>query len=67
MQQAQKAKEEASTRVSANANIKAKDVEENVVILTRTGRDGTVRPLPEQEYNIGMGGKRRKKKTVSKN
>lgn len=40
---------------------KVEDAEDNVVVLTRTGRDGMVRPLPEQEYDHDKGGKRRKK------
>ncbi|PVD27441.1 hypothetical protein C0Q70_12600 [Pomacea canaliculata] len=38
--------------------------EDNVVVLTRTGRDGIVRPLPEQTYGREVRGKQRKKKNV---
>ena len=66
LEQAQKAKE-AAPRSQAGPKVtgpkvKGKEEEEDVVVLTRTGRDGMVRPLPEQEFDGEWGGKRRRKK-----
>ncbi|KAL8573036.1 hypothetical protein ACOMHN_010466 [Nucella lapillus] len=36
--------------------------EEKMVVLTRTGRDGMVRPLPEQEFGHDKGGKKKRRK-----
>ena len=67
LEQAQKAKNAAPrSQGSKDTAPKVKEEEEDVVVLTRTGRDGMVRPLPEQEFDGERGGrKRRKKKTVS--
>ena len=69
LEQAQKAKDAAPrSQGPKDTATKVKDTEEeNVVVLTRTGRDGMVRPLPEQEFDGEGGGRRRrrKKKNVS--
>ena len=69
LEQAQKAKDAAPrSQGPKDTATKVKDKEEeNVVVLTRTGRDGMVRPLPEQEFDGEGGGRRRrrKKKNVS--
>lgn len=69
LEQAQKAKDAAPRpQGPKDTATKVKDKEEeNVVVLTRTGRDGMVRPLPEQEFDGEGGGRRRrrKKKNVS--
>ena len=69
LEQAQKAKDAAPrSQGPKDTATKVKDTEEeNVVVLTCTGRDGMVRPLPEQEFDGEGGGRRRrrKKKNVS--
>nr|KAG5705361.1 hypothetical protein BaRGS_011133 [Batillaria attramentaria] len=65
LEQAQKAKEAglaSRPQGSQGAAGKIKDDDDKVVVLTRTGRDGMVRPLPEQEYDAEKGGKKRRKK-----
>ncbi|PVD27440.1 hypothetical protein C0Q70_12599 [Pomacea canaliculata] len=71
LEEAQRAKAELGTsstsqsQQAAMASSKVKETDEdNVVVLTRTGRDGIVRPLPEQTYGREVRGKQRKKKNV---
>lgn len=72
LEEAQRAKVELGTsstsqsQQAAMAGSKVKESDEdNVVVLTRTGRDGIVRPLPEQTYGREVRGKQRQKKNVS--
>ncbi|KAL8625360.1 hypothetical protein ACOMHN_044503 [Nucella lapillus] len=69
LEQAQKVKESAASKAqgsevtpSSKPSGRAGEEEEKVVVLTRTGRDGMVRPLPEQEFGLDKGGKKKRRK-----